>query len=203
MNELVISCIVISLLHAMIPNHSLPIIAIGKRFDWGFSKLMMVSFLAAGSHVLSTIIIGLVLALVGLTLSHNVELMMTWVLPALLIGLGIYFIWQHHTHNHFHLDTKDVEKSSTKIIMSLVLAMFFSPCLEIEVVFLAAGNFGWLFVTKLVLIYTVISIIGMLLWVGLAYKGLKKIDSHKIEHNIGLITGAVLILTGIAFLFIH
>lgn len=197
-----ISCLVISVLHALIPNHSLPIIAIGKRFAWALPKLILITLLAASAHILSTVIIGLILGMVGIRLNDSVSMIMQWVMPALLIILGIFFLWQHHTHHHFNLDEFS-QKSSKKIVIGLVIAMFFSPCLEIEGVFLAAGSFGWSFLLKLIFIYTSISLAGILLWVLLAHKGLQKIDSHKIEHNIGLITGVVLILTGLAFIVMY
>jgi hypothetical protein len=41
-----------------------------------------------------------------------------------------------------------------------------------------------------------------MLWIHFAYKGLVKLNWHKWEHNAGLISGGVLIVTGILSFFI-
>lgn len=80
--------------------------------------------------------------------------------------------------------------------------MFLSPCMEIEAYFLMAGTKGWWAMMGIALMYGVITIAGMLFWIRLAYKGMIKLNWHKWEHNAGLISGAVLIATGILSFFI-
>jgi hypothetical protein len=54
--------------------------------------------------------------------------------------MGLYFVRQHYTHHHFHLQPELIKKKTKKtIILSLVLAMFLSPCMEIEAYFLLAA----------------------------------------------------------------
>lgn len=79
--------------------------------------------------------------------------------------------------------------------------MFLSPCLEVEGYFLAAGQFGWVFVFVLAGVYAVVSITGMLLWVRLALSGLKRLDWHA-WYNAGLITGIVLLASGFMLLLL-
>jgi hypothetical protein len=81
--------------------------------------------------------------------------------------------------------------------------MFFSPCFEIEAYFLMAGAQGWYMIALLAIVYTVITIAGMLVWVRIVYKGLLKLNWHAWEHNAGIITGVTLILTGIISFFTH
>jgi len=52
------------------------------------------------------------------------------------------------------------------------------------------------------LMYSIITIAGMLIWIRIVYKGLLKLNWHKWEHNAGIITGLVLIITGIVSFFI-
>ena len=87
--------------------------------------------------------------------------------------------------------------------MGLVVAMFFSPCFEIEAYFLMAGAHGWEQVALLAMIYTVVTVTGMVVWIRIAYRGLFKLNWHSLEHNAGIITGVTLILTGIGSFFIH
>lgn len=86
--------------------------------------------------------------------------------------------------------------------MSLVVAMFLSPCMEIEAYFLLAGAHGLWAVLSIALMYLVITVTGMVLWVRLAYKGILKLNWHRLEHNSGIITGVTLVITGIISFFI-
>lgn len=86
--------------------------------------------------------------------------------------------------------------------MALVVAMFLSPCLEIEAYFLMAGTKGWWAVATIAGLYLIISVTGMVLWVRLAYKGILKLNWHSVEHKAGIVTGWTLIITGIISFFI-
>jgi len=120
-----------------------------------------------------------------------------------LILIGLYFIRQHYKHHHFHLEKKEIEKKTkSAIILALVIAMFLSPCMEIEAYFLLAGSKGWQVLAAIAAMYSIITIAGMLIWVRIVYKGLLKLNWHKWEHNAGIITGLVLIVTGIISFFI-
>ena len=75
--------------------------------------------------------------------------------------------------------------------------------MEIEAYFLLAGSKGWYFLVMIAGLYTIITVAGMLVWIRIAYKGLLKLNWHKWEHNAGIITGLVLIITGIISFFIN
>jgi len=202
MEQILISTIVISGLHALIPNHSLPILAIGKKYDWSLFKMSMVTIAAALAHILSTISIGLIIGFAGVNLHQELSIVFRVFTPLILILLGVYFLWQHHIHNHFHLDQlKGKDQSDRKIISWIITAMFFAPCLEIEAVFFAASNFGWQTIFMVALVFGGSTILGMLFWIIIGSKLFGRFDSHKIEHNIGIVTGITLILTGVFFFF--
>lgn len=200
MDALLLGGLALSLFHALIPSHWLPVVAIGRQNHWTARQTLWVTFLIGLFHVLSTVLIGLLLAFVGGWMSHRVEAFTHWMAPALLAVLGGFYLYQHHRHHHFHLHA---QQTRWGVVGTLAAAMFFSPCLEIEGYFLAAGQYGWAFVGLLALLYAVVTIAGMLIWVWLALHGLKRLDWHAWEHNAGLITGLTLIASGIALLFLE
>ncbi len=203
MNQVVIGSLILSLLHAIIPNHWLPVLAIGRREKWTLAKVMEVTFISGLSHAVSTVLIGVILAFLGLKLNETIDQFTHWAAPCILILIGFFFIYQHYRHKHFHLHhTPEGGRPSVKIIIALVAAMFLSPCMEIEAYFLMAGAISWQLVTLIAIMYTVITISGMLLWVRLAYNGVLKLNWHKWEHNAGIITGLILVATGIISFFI-
>ncbi|MCB0545346.1 MAG: hypothetical protein KDC70_17595 [Saprospiraceae bacterium] len=189
----------LSLFHALIPSHWLPVLAIGRQENWPASRILWVTFLAGLAHVLSTVLLGSLLAFTGGVLAQRLEIFTAWISPALLSSLGIFYIYRHYFHHHFHLHARHLPWG---VVTALAVAMFFSPCLEIEGYFLSAGQFGWGFVALLASLYGVLTILGMLAWMGLALSGLRGVNWHRWEHNAGLITGVTLIISGLALFFI-
>jgi hypothetical protein len=203
MVSILVGSLLISLLHGLIPSHWLPVIAIGRKENWGLVETEKITFIAGLAHVLSTVIIGIFFGVIGLQLSDSLKSYTHIIAPSVLILIGFYFIRQHYVHHHFHLQNqKTAGKPKREIIAALLLAMFLSPCLEIEGYFLLAGSYGWWLVVAIAVLYSVVSISGMMIWIRLAYKGLLKLNWHKWEHNAGLISGGVLIATGVLSFFI-
>jgi putative Mn2+ efflux pump MntP len=204
MISILIGSFLISILHALIPNHWLPVVAIGRKEGWSLAETSRITFIAGVAHVVSTILIGVFLGLIGGELARHIDQFTHVVAPSILVLMGFYFVREHYKHHHFHLDKKAIEKKTKQsIITSLVIAMFLSPCMEIEAYFLLAGSEGWHFMTAIAALYCVITITGMLIWVRIVYKGLLKLNWHKWEHNAGIITGVILIVTGVISFFIR
>lgn len=202
--QLFISVLAISILHAILPNHWLPVVAIAKQLNWTNARTLLVTLLAALAHSLSTVIIGIAVAVGGMKLGEYLPYF-RFVAAAILIVLGIFFIWRHQHHKHFHMRDVSVQPgTSMRIILgSILLAMFLSPCLEVGALFLVAGAQSMLITLVMGLIYTITSAIGMTTFAWLALQGLKKKDWHALEHNSGLISGLILIATGLMFIFIQ
>lgn len=195
--------ILLSLLHAVIPNHWLPVLAIGKKDNWTLQEVSKVTFISGLAHALSTVSIGIILSLLGLQLANKIQYFTHFIAPAILIILGTFFIYQHHRHKHFHLHkVPEPSLAKNKIILGLVVAMFLSPCMEIEAYFLLAGAYGFWAVVSIAALYLVISVTGMVIWARLAYKGILKLNWHTLEHKSGIITGWTLVITGIISFFI-
>ncbi|MEO1516572.1 MAG: hypothetical protein AAFV95_16215 [Bacteroidota bacterium] len=205
MYQLITGTLLLSVLHAFIPHHWLPVLTIGRKEGWSLRETVYVTFLAGSAHALSTIVIGVLIGSIGYGLSDQFEAFTHWVAPIFLIAMGVFFLWQHHHHHHFHLREKKPTSPVTKfrIVLALVTAMFFSPCLEISAFYLMAGGIGWNAILMISLIYLLITVVGMVLWVGWAYKGIRKFDWHALEHNAGMITGFILILVGVFSIFVH
>ena len=204
MFSIITGSIILSLLHATIPNHWLPVIAIGRKEKWSVGEVTRVTFISAISHGLSTVVIGFVLGFIGAQLAAKIENFTHYIAPVILIGLGLIFIYRHHNHKHFHISENIKRKKSKRtIIIALVLAMFLSPCMEIEAYFLLAGTQAPWLIWFIAALYLVITTGGMVLLVRFAYIGVLKLNWHTLEHNAGIITGVTLVATGILAFFIH
>ncbi len=211
--QIFLSSLLLSLVHASIPSHWLPLIAISKAEKWNDKETMYVTAITGSSHTISTIIIGIILLMIGYKLSESYHFITKIIAPVILIMLGlIYFILEyrhsriknkHHHHHHIHVDEIiERRKSKKSIIFALSAAMFFSPCLEIEVYYFTASRIGWLGIGIVSTVYFFITVLGMMLIVHFASKGVEKLQWHFLEHHDKFISGIVLILVGILAFFI-
>jgi nickel/cobalt exporter len=202
MYSIITGSLVLSLLHAVIPNHWLPVIAVGRKERWSLPDITRVTFVAALAHAVSTILIGVLLAGLGLRMSASIGYFTSIIAPSILVVLGLFFIYRHHRHKHFQLrGGLDQKQSKASIITALVVAMLLSPCMEIEAYFLLAGTISRWLVGVIALMYFVITTSGMVLLVRYAYMGILKLNWHSLEHNAGIITGITLVITGILTFF--
>lgn len=199
MGTLFVGSLLLSIFHALIPSHWLPVLAIGKQEGWSHQKTLWITFVTGMAHVLSTVLFGLSLAAVGGILSEHISGFTYWLAPGLLVVLGAFYVYQHYRHHHFHLHGQSTQFG---VVGTLAVAMFLSPCLEIEGYFLSAGQYGWGFVALLGLVYAVVTVSGMLAWMWLALSGLQRLNWHAWAHNAGLITGLTLIFSGLALFWL-
>ncbi len=127
----------LSVFHALIPSHWLPVIAVAQRQHWATRQTLSVTLMAGAAHVLSTVLLGGIFAAIGGTLAKQAESFTQWFAPVILTLMGLFYIYQHYYHHHFHLHQ---QRTHWGLVASLALAMFLSPCLEIEGFFLVAGS---------------------------------------------------------------
>lgn len=208
LSQIIIGAFLLSIVHASIPNHWIPLVALSKAEKWNEKTTLGITAIAGFAHTLSTIIIGIIVGFFGYKLSGSYSFIVGVIAPGILILLGIIYLIlsmkdnKHHHHSH-EINIDEVKKkTTTAIILTLTISMFFSPCLEIEAYFFVASKLGWQGIITVSVIYTVITISGMLLLVWLGMKGVKKIKSHFLEHHEKTITGILLIVLGIAGYFI-
>jgi nickel/cobalt exporter len=204
MTQLLAGSIILSLLHALIPSHWLPVLAIGRTERWSVRELTNIAFYCAFAHAFSTVLIGIGLGLAGRQIAYDFESVTRFLPSVVFIFFGLYFLYQHYRHHHFHIHRQpDASLPKSKVIAVLVTTMFFSPCLEIEGYFLVAGTRGIGMVLLIALIYIVLGVGGMVLWIRWAYTRSENINWHPLEHNAGIITGVTLIATGVISFFVR
>jgi nickel/cobalt transporter (NicO) family protein len=203
--QVLFGSLLLSIIHAFIPNHWLPLVAVAKVQRWKHSEALFVTALTALAHASSTIMAGAAVSVLGYNLSSDAGLT-SLISPVVLVGLGLVYlaldtIGGHGEHHHVHDHDVVGKGSKVSLIFSLCLAMFFSPCLEIEAYYLKAGFLGWKAVATVSLVYLVTTVIGMLFSVDLALRGARRIRSHYLEHHERRVTGFVLTALGVvAFL---
>lgn len=208
MIQLLLGSLLLSVVHAAIPNHWIPLVAVSKSEKWPRSTTLSVTAIAGLAHTASSIGIGLLVGLLGYKLSGEFEVITSIVAPSILVGLGLVYLvldfrGSHHHHHHFDDAVDKSKKSISAIVISLSVAMFFSPCIEIEAYYFHAGTQGWQGVLMVSIVYLIVTVLGMMVLVDLGLRGAKRLRSHFLEHHEKKITGFILILAGLAAYFIE
>jgi hypothetical protein len=207
----------ISLLHGLIPSHWLPLVAHAKNQKWHWIQLMRTSILISTFHTLGTIIIGYFvyhtahLSYLGAeTLSSSDEALTNTLndlklnLPfekfsaVIMFLLGLIFLYRHYRHKHFHLDHKQFGKN---ILIGITLAMFLSPCMEIIGFYFTLAPMGLEAFFQLSFIYLITTQISITAGVLLFNKGMNKINSHKWEHNAGIFSSVLMMISAVLMWF--
>jgi nickel/cobalt transporter (NicO) family protein len=207
--QIFMGSLVLSLIHAAIPNHWIPLIAIGKAEKWTMKETLSATLITGFAHTLSTVVIGIIVGLIGIKLSNSYSLIMRYIAPSILIAMGIVYvildIKVHEHQHHMEFENTNIQnsaKSKAGVLIGLSMAMFLTPCIEIEAYYFQAGMIGWEGIFVVSAVYTFTTIMLMLLFVYAGFKGTQQFRSHMLEHHEKLITGIVLVILGILAFFV-
>ena len=209
--QIFVGSLVLSVIHALIPNHWIPLIAIGKTEKWTQRETMSATLITGFSHTLSTVLIGIIVGFLGYALADQYSLISQIIAPLILVGLGLVYIiidlsyfkkHKHHTHEMKQLSSGK-EKSRWAVLTSLSVAMFLTPCVELEAYYFQAGTIGWSGIFIVSVVYTLTTVTIMLILVYFGMKGISRFNSHFLEHHEKLMTGLVLFILGLLALFVN
>ena len=207
--QIFLGSLLLSVIHGLIPNHWIPLIAISKAERWTNKETLFATFITGFSHMLSTIIIGIMVGFVGIKLTESYHNITKVAAPIIMVLIGIIYLLidLKSSRHHHHLDINEKviknKKSKLAIITSLSIAMFLTPCIEIEAYYFQAGTIGWLGIIIVSSVYLIITLIFMLALVYLGLKGVNRFKSHFLEHHAKRITGIVMILLGLIAYFVE
>jgi len=181
-------------------------VVIGKSEKWGRIELLTVTAITGFAHTLSTVLIGIIVGFLGYKLSESYSFVVSVVAPSILVVLGIIYLVVDaiggHRHD-FRRPDSNLKTPKLAIVASLCVAMFFSPCIEIEAYYFVAGTLGWAGIWIVSLIYILVTVFGMLLFVDLGLKGAQRIKSHFLEHHEKRVTGVILVVLGVFTFFVR
>lgn len=207
--QIFLGSLLLSLIHALIPHHWIPIIAISKTEKWTNREAIFATFITGLSHMVSTILIGIIVGFVGIKLAESYSAITSIVAPTILLVIGIIYLILdfRSSHHHHHANLEDEvlknKKSKTAILTSLSIAMFLTPCVEIEAYYFQAARFGWSGIFIVSAVYLIMTLLFMFALVYLGLKGVNKLNLTYLEQHAKRITGIVLILLGVIAYFVE
>ena len=225
-----VTAVSLGFIHTILgPDHYLPFIALSEAKKWTIKKTMWITFLCGLGHVLSSVVLGLVGIMVGISVNKLVEvesfrgsiagwLFIAFGLVYIIISIRNLYKKKKHTHSHFHFggDKHSHEHNhfkghthihETEVVKTtpwiLFLIFVFGPCEPLIPILMypAAQNniTGSVFVSILFSVVT----ISTMMSVVVAFKlGFSKINLKPVEKYSNLIAGAMIFFSGIAIQFL-
>ena len=104
---LLIAAGTVGFLHSILPDHWVPLAVVARTQRWSLARTARTSLLASIGHVLTSIVLGGIIAAVGLQFRKTFETQQGHIVGAVLVLTGIGFlIWgltghgHHHDHDH-------------------------------------------------------------------------------------------------------
>ena len=213
--QIVLGTLALSLIHALIPGHWLPLVTVGKAEGWSRQETLWITALTGSAHTVSTLLIGVAVGLLGYQFADYYDIVTHLVAPAVLIGLGLVYLGkalrQHFSQTRCqdkHAPIAAVagrsDRSKWVIIVTLATAMLFSPCIEIGAFYLSAGALGWLGIALVSGVYPAVTVLGMVLVVNWSWQRAKSFSAAITTWNLSghALTGLILIVLGFLTFFI-
>lgn len=100
---LVLGAAAVGVVHSVLPDHWVPLAVVARTQKWGMFRLVRTSFLAGSGHVLTSIALGGVVALVGLQFQKQIEAQQGHIVGGVLVLTGAGFlVWGLTGHGHPH-----------------------------------------------------------------------------------------------------
>ena len=195
----------LSVVHFLIPNHWMPIVVMARSERWDQGRSLRIAALAGFSHTASSIIIGVAVGALGLKLTEVSKTAMELVAPVIFLIFGIMYILagirdniRDHKHRHIHLE-EATKKKTRAAVTAIVIAMFFSPCMEIDTYFFNASLAGWQGILIVLVTYLLVTVAGIIFMVRLGLKGVEAVKLQFLEQYEKHIMGFILILMALTF----
>jgi len=192
----------VAFLHAAIPTHWLPFVAIGKAHGWSSSQTIGAVALAGGGHILLTTALGIGLAWFGWELSERFDHVLHWMTAGLLLALGGWLVRRGFAARLSEgakslAETKLTQGEDRMAVAGLFLALTLTPCEVFLPVYLSAAPYGWAGILWLSVVLAVATLGAMLTLTWLTMRGVRKVSWRWLKRLDQRVIGGLLCLLGI------
>jgi hypothetical protein len=218
---LVVAAASVAVLHSILPDHWVPLAVVARAQRWSLLRVARVSTLASAGHVLTSVVLGGVIAVVGLQFQREIDVQQGHIVGGVLVLTGLGFlVWgltghgHDHDHGHSHSqpheqsddheDGPTVEMASTEQPLARRLAAIAvpsgvaaSPDLTILPVALAASAIGGVTVAGVLIVFVAVTMATFVGLTVLATIAGYRIKGEWLERNATTITALVLIAIGV------
>lgn len=199
--------LVVALLHAALPTHWLPFVAVGRAQGWKVPTILGLAAVAGLAHIASTAVLGSILTLAG-----SAAPSITRFLPALsalvLFGFGLWYLARGLRRGRDRSGTSPASPerapvSNAAAAWGLIGFLAASPGEALLPVYVGAGVHGWSIVAWLTVAFAAGTVLGMVSFTGLALAGVERFRLERLARFEGVILGLVLMALAGFVLVLH
>lgn len=109
---LLLGAATVGVVHAILPDHWVPLAVVARTQRWSTARLARTTILAASGHVLTSIALGALVAVIGLQFQRQIETQQGHIVGGVLVLTGLGFlIWGLTGHGHAHDHGPDEDDS--------------------------------------------------------------------------------------------
>jgi nickel/cobalt exporter len=211
----------VAIIHSILPDHWVPLAVIARTQRWSLLRVGWVTFLASLGHVITSLVLGGIIAVIGLQFQQEIDTQQGHIVGVVLILTGVLFlVWglmsngghnhshkfgqhhehshefgQHHEHSHEHTQNLSLFKRLAAIIVPFGVAA--SPDLTILPVTLAASAIGTAAVVTVLSVFAAVTIATFIGLTIIATLVGYQIKGDWLERHAMTITSLVLIAIGV------
>ena len=203
--SLTVAAITLASVHALAPDHWMPLAALARAQNWTPSKTARIAAACGFAHVTVSVIVGLIGLALGVRIFDRFGAELESIAGFVLIGFGVlYAFWglRHarahlHGHHHHHYDhIHDAHRVSPWMVFLLFAA---DPCLAIFPLLFAALPLGWGAVGVVILLYELATIVTIVSLVLPARAAATAVVKGRFVHRWGdALAGAFIVFVGVA-----
>ncbi len=225
-----LTAISIGFVHTLLgPDHYLPFIVLSEAKKWSVRKTMLITFFCGIGHVLSSVVLGLIGILIGISVNRLVAvesfrgniagwLFIAFGLVYMIISLRNIFRKKRHTHSHFHIDSgihshdhnhhnehSHIHETGTVKATPWILFLIFvfGPCEPLIPILMypaAKHNISGSIIVSV--LFSVVTIATMMSVVFAFKMGFSRMNLKPVEKYANLIAGGMIFFSGIALQFL-
>ncbi len=112
---LVLAAGTVAILHAILPDHWVPLAVVARTQRWRLGRVARISALASAGHVLASVVLAGIIAAVGLQFQRQLDVQQGHLVGIVLIVTGLGFlVWGLTHHEHTHADAHIHHHSHTE-----------------------------------------------------------------------------------------
>jgi len=197
-STLAIAAASVGALHALAPDHWLPIAAVSRARGWSVGRTARVALLCGFGHVTVSALLGVIALVSGTAVVEAFGARTGAVAGVLLIGFGAcYALWGlrklAHAHTHKHVDS-DPSRTTVWTLFAIYCA---DPCIAVVPIVFAAASLSRAATAAIVVVYELATIATMVALTAVARAGAAKLGGRWVERYGDAAAGGLIAATGV------
>jgi len=193
---LAVAAATVGALHALAPDHWLPIAAVARARGWSVPRTARIALVCGFGHVTVSALLGVIALVSGTAVVEALGARSGAVAGVLLIGFGAaYGLWGLRRLAHRHAEhASDPSRTTTWTLFAIYCA---DPCIAVVPIVFAAASVSRTATVAIVAVYELATITTMVTLAAIARAGAARIRAHWIEHYGDATAGGLIVATGV------